>query len=106
MDTGDFGNAQLAPIDLVRLGLKGLAGEYLPGMTHSELGDRTVDLQGLRQQFDGIIAVNMSEADRAGVAAQAGVRTMAQYLAARTNISVSRFARTSLLALGGQNAQL
>ena len=106
MDTGDFGNAQLAPIDLVRLGLKGLAGEYLPGMTHSELGDRTVDLQGLRQQFDGIIAVNMSEADRAGVAAQAGVRTMVQYLAARTNISVSRFARTSLLALGGQNAQL
>ena len=83
----DFGSPELAPIDVVRLGLKGLAGEYLPGMTRSELGDRAVDLQDLQQQFDGIMAATFTEADRAGVPALSGSRTMAQYLAARTNCS-------------------
>ena len=87
MNTIDSGSQELAPIDLVRLGLKGLAGEYLPGMKRSDLADRTVDLQGLRQQFDGIMAATITEADRAGVAATGGARTMAQYLAARTNIA-------------------
>ena len=103
MDTIDFGSQELAPIDQVRLGLKRLAGEYAGPLSRDLLAERTVELQDLRQQFDGIMAVNMAEADRAGVAAIGGARTMAQYLAARTNISpeaaradlrVGRFAST------------
>ena len=103
MNTIDSGSLDLAPIDLVRLGLKGLAGEYAGPLSRDLLSERTVELQDLRQQFDGIIAINMSEADRAGVAAMGGARTMAQYLASRTNISpeaaradlrVGRFAST------------
>ena len=54
-------------------------------MTYSPA--RTIELQEFRQQLDGLIAINITEADRAGVASKAGVRTMAQYLAARTNIA-------------------
>ena len=67
--------------------MKGLAQEYLPGLSAEELGERCVDLQGFRQRLDGLLAVTVAEADRAGVAVRAGKRTMAQYLAARTHCS-------------------
>ena len=77
----------LSPVDLLHIGLKDLSASYLPSMTPADLGQRCVELQGFRQQLDGILAATIAEADSAGVAARAGVRTMAQYLAARTNIS-------------------
>ena len=64
MDTVDFGSQEVAPIDLVRLGLKRLAGEYSGPLSRELLAERTVELQGLRQQFDGIMAATIVEADR------------------------------------------
>ena len=74
-------------LDMLRHSLKLLATEYLPGMSPRDLGARCVDLQTARQQLDGITALTIAEADHAGVAANAGQRTMAQYLAARTHMS-------------------
>ena len=67
--------------------LKALGGEHLPLIPRDELGARCVSLQTARQQLDGIIAVTIAEAERAGVAVNAGQRTMAQYLASRTHSS-------------------
>ncbi len=80
---GDGGDA----FDMLAHSLKRLSGDYLPGVGVRELGARCLALQDARQQLDGIIAVTVAEADRAGVAANAGTRTMAQYLAARSHVS-------------------
>ena len=74
-------------LDALGLSLKTLADDYLPSLTVEDLGARCVELQTARQRLDGIIAMTVAEADRAGVALSGGVRTMAQYLAARMNIA-------------------
>ena len=56
-------------------------------MDTTELGARCITLQTARQRLDGIIATGIAEAERAGVAANAGTRTMAQFIAARTHAS-------------------
>lgn len=77
----------LGPLDMLNDSLKLLANDYLPGVAPSELGARCVALQAARQRLDALMAVTVAEADRAGVATNAGTRTMAQYLAARTHMS-------------------
>ena len=69
------------------LSLDALAEQFLPTMSSDELGARCLSLQTARQRLDGIIAVGIAEAERAGVAANAGQRTMAQYMASRTHAS-------------------
>ena len=62
-----------------------VAADRLSTMDVDVLGSRCVELQTARQKLDGLIAVTVAEAERAGVAANAGQRTMAQYLASRTH---------------------
>ncbi len=78
------GNGPLGPLHAA---LDELGEQFLASMSSEELGDRCVSLQSARQRLDGLIAVGLAEAERAGVAAKAGVRTMAQYIAARTHAS-------------------
>lgn len=77
----------LGPLDMLNDSLKLLSNDYLPGVAAPDLGARCVALQAARQQLDALMAVTVTEADRAGVAANAGTRTIAQYLAARTHMS-------------------
>ncbi len=77
----------LSPLDMLNDSLKLLSNDYLPGVAAPDLGSRCVALQAVRQQLDALMAVTVAKADRAGVAANAGTRTMAQYLAARTHMS-------------------
>jgi len=78
------GSVALSSLDM---SLDALANEFLPTMSATELGSRCLSLQSARQRLDGIIAVGIAEADRAGVAANAGLRTMAQFVASRTHAS-------------------
>lgn len=77
----------LGPLDMLNDSLKLLSNDYLPGVAPSELGARCVALQAARQRLDALLAVTVAEADRAGVSTNAGTRTMAQYLAARTHMA-------------------
>lgn len=74
-------------LDMLSHSLKLLSNESLPGTRAAELGARCVSLQAARQQLDALMAITVAEADRAGVPANAGQRTMAQYLAERTHMS-------------------
>jgi hypothetical protein len=76
---------EVSAIDMLTHALKLLAADYLPGMGSADLGSRCIALTKARQQFDGVVATSIAEADRAGVAANAGTRTMAQYVSARTH---------------------
>lgn len=84
--TADVGDG-LSGFDLLTHGLKLLAADYLPGMDTAEIGGRCLSLVEARSRLDGIIASSMAEADRAGVATEAGTRTMAQYVSARTHVA-------------------
>ena len=75
----------VSSIDMLTHALKLVAADYLPGLGADELGARSVVLTKARCQLDGVIASSILEADRAGVAAKAGTRTMAQYVSARTH---------------------
>ncbi len=86
MTSADFAQGQRA-LNTLHLSLDALANEFLPTMGTAELGERCLSLQNARQRLDGLIAVGIAEAERAGVAANAGVRTMAQYIASRTHAS-------------------
>lgn len=77
----------VSTIDMLCHALKGLAGDHLSGLSPEELGERSVLLTKARGQLDGIIAATVAEADRAGVPALAGARTMGQYVAARTHVA-------------------
>lgn len=66
-----------------------LAHDHLSSMGPSDLGERCLSLTQARQQLDGVIAASVAEADRAGVAARAGTRTMSQFVAARTHFAPS-----------------
>jgi len=77
----------LSPLDMLTDSLKLLSNDYLPGVAASDLGARCVSLQHARQQLDALMATTVAEADRGGVATNAGTSTMAQYLAARTHMS-------------------
>ena len=81
------GLAESGALKCLDASLAALSEEFLPTMSADELGARCLSLQTARQRLDGIIAVGIAEAARAGVAANAGVRTMAQFLAARTHAS-------------------
>ncbi len=86
MTSADFVQGQGA-LSSLHLSLDALADEFLPTIGTAELGERCLSLQNARQRLDGLIAVGIAEAERAGVAANAGVRTMAQYIASRTHAS-------------------
>ena len=77
----------VSPLDMLDEALLALSKDYLPGLDPKTLGQRCVALQQSRQKLDAVIAVGIAEAEQAGVPARAGVRTMAQYLAARTHAS-------------------
>ena len=81
------GHTKSETLGSLDLSLAALADEFLPTMSADELGARCLSLQTARQSLDGIIAVGIAEAERAGVAANAGLRTMAQFLASRTHAS-------------------
>ena len=81
------GHTKSEALGSLDLSLAALADEFLPTMSADELGARCLSLQTARQRLDGIIAVGIAEAERAGVAANAGLRTMAQFLASRTHAS-------------------
>ena len=87
MDTASWALEDITTIDVLANALKHIADEYLPAMDHRELGERCSRLDQLRRQLDGIISINIAEASRAGVPANAGQRTMAQYLSARNHAS-------------------
>ena len=81
------GLAESGALKSLDASLAALSEEFLPTMSADELGARCLSLQTARQRLDGIIAGGIAEAERAGVAANAGLRTMAQFLAARTHAS-------------------
>ena len=81
------GLAESGALKSLDASLAALSEEFLPTMSADELGARCLSLQTARQRLDGIIASGIAEAERAGVAANAGLRTMAQFLAARTHAS-------------------
>ena len=71
----------LPKVDALEAALDGLAGDYLPGVSRTEQADRALRLLKASQRLEGIMAVGLAEAERAGVALLGKQRTMAQYLA-------------------------
>ena len=92
MDRAELSD-DMSAIDMITNGLKLLADDYLPAIGSTDLGSRCVALSEARQRLDGVIASSIAEADRAGVPAKARVRTMAQYVAARTHTNPSTVRR-------------
>lgn len=79
-DLNDDTNSSSA-VGLLDRALKLLADEARSIADSSSLGERCIQLQRARMRLDGILATTVADADSAGVAHDAGQRTMAQYVA-------------------------